>query len=96
MEEVKFGMEVNRLRVIRRWQVDNLVGKLLTHIDATFADPRQCKAQKDVVRQLTYNWFFDATLDALHEDRVAEVVDKALDAEFESANLPPQAIRSHT
>jgi hypothetical protein len=82
MDEVKFGMEVNRLRVIRRWQVDNLVGKLLTHLDATFADPRQCKAQKDIVRQLTYNWFSDSTIEGMHEDQVREIVDNSLEAAF--------------
>lgn len=33
-----------------------LVGKLLTYIDATYADPEQRKAHKDIVKELVYNY----------------------------------------
>src|SRR5438445_7784606 len=35
---------------------NHLVGKLLTLTDATFSDPEQRKAFKDVLRQIAYDW----------------------------------------
>lgn len=42
--------------VIKHTDIDHIVGKLLTHIDATFADQDQRKAQKDVVKNIVYPW----------------------------------------
>lgn len=36
--------------------VQNLVGKLLTYIDATYSDHEQRKAHKDIVRNTVYEW----------------------------------------
>lgn len=36
-----------------------LVGKLLTHVDATFTDPEQRKAHKDITKDLIYGYFND-------------------------------------
>ena len=36
--------------------VSELEGKLLTHIDATFSDVQQRKAQKDIIRQMVWDW----------------------------------------
>lgn len=33
-----------------------LVGKLLTYIDATYTDPEQRKAHKDIVKELVYGY----------------------------------------
>lgn len=33
-----------------------LVGKLLTYVDATYADPEQRKAHKDIVKELVYGY----------------------------------------
>lgn len=37
----------------------NLVGKLLTYIDATFTDVEQRKAHKDIVKGIVYGWAQD-------------------------------------
>lgn len=34
-----------------------LEGKILTIIDATFSDPQQRKAQKDVFRDILWDWY---------------------------------------
>lgn len=47
----------NALRVIRKWQVQDLVGQLLTYVDATYSDKEQRQAQKDLVRHHVYTWF---------------------------------------
>lgn len=36
--------------------VENLLGKILTYVDATYSDPQQRKAQKDLARQTVYDW----------------------------------------
>ncbi len=81
--EVNYGMERNRLRVLRRWQVDTLVGKLLTYIEATFNDPQQRKAHKDIVKQLVYNWFMDTKIDGIGDDELERLISKTLDNYFE-------------
>lgn len=43
-------------------EVYNLKGRLLTIIDATFTDPQQRKAQKDVVWQALQAWMSDVVL----------------------------------
>ncbi len=37
--------------------IDNLVGKLLTYVDATFTDVEQRKAHKDILRSSLWDWF---------------------------------------
>ncbi len=79
--EVNYGVDRNRPRIIRRWQLDNLVGRLLTYIDATYSDQQQRKAHKDIVKQAAYNWFMDASYDFLAdgtsvEDAVNELYEK--------------------
>ncbi len=39
--------------------VNQLVGQLLTYIDATFTDPEQRKAHKDIVKEKVHNWHND-------------------------------------
>lgn len=70
--EVLYGLDKNRPRVIRRWQLDNLVGKLLTYIEATYSDPQQRKAHKDIVKQSVYNWFMNAVTMGLGDDVLEE------------------------
>lgn len=41
----------------------NLKGRLLTVIDATFTDPQQRKAQKDVIWQALQHWMHDVIRD---------------------------------
>lgn len=38
-------------------EIYDLVGKLLTYIDATFIDQEQRKAQKTLVKHLVYGWY---------------------------------------
>lgn len=45
----------------------NLKGRLLTLIDATFTDPQQRKAQKDVIWQALQHWMHDIERAAGHE-----------------------------
>lgn len=47
-------------------QTGNLVGRLLTLVDATFTDLEQRKAFKDMVSQTVYRWNSD------NEDRVVQ------------------------
>lgn len=44
--------------------MNNLSGKLMTIIDASFSDKEQRKAMKDVISQSTWGWFHDR-LDSL-------------------------------
>ena len=44
------------------WEYEDeqrLVGKLLTYIDATYTDPEQRKAHKDIVKDLVYGYCQD-------------------------------------
>lgn len=43
--------------VIRFERINDLVGKLLTQVDAVFSDPKQRKAMKDLFRQIAWNWY---------------------------------------
>jgi len=45
-------------------EFDNLVGRLLTLADATFTDPIQRKAFKDLLRQHVKEWVTDCIMDA--------------------------------
>lgn len=49
------GGDVNTMMLEYRDEQD-LLGKLLTYIDATYTDPEQRKAHKDIVRQVVNNW----------------------------------------
>lgn len=42
--------------ILEHHDVSNLVGQLLTYIDATFTDPEQRKAHKDIVKEKVYSW----------------------------------------
>lgn len=78
-DEVEYGLEKNRLRVVRRWQLDNLVGRLLTYIDATYTDPAQRRAHKDIVKQSVYNWFVDVGNMGFGDSRLEAIVTNAID-----------------
>lgn len=39
--------------------VENLVGKLLTYVDATFSDKKQREAHKDLIKQAVWSWYTD-------------------------------------
>lgn len=49
------GGDVNA-PILEYRDVDYLVGKLLTYVDATFTDQEQRKAHKDIVRQMVSDW----------------------------------------
>lgn len=48
-------------------EFDNLVGRLLTLADATFTDPTQRKAFKDLIRQHIKEWVQDIMLEAARD-----------------------------
>lgn len=60
-------------------EIYNLKGRLLTLVDATFTDPEQRKAQKDMVWQTLRGWFEDVqhegTWHAEHETTEAIAVE---------------------
>jgi len=39
-------------------ELDNLVGQLLTYIDATYTDIEQRKAHKSIVKNLCRDWYY--------------------------------------
>jgi hypothetical protein len=43
--------------VIRYERINTLVGKLLTVIDATIVDKEQRQAQKDLFKQIAWDWY---------------------------------------
>src|SRR5688572_6402906 len=49
------GGDINAC-ILRHRDVSDLVGKLLTYVDATFTDAEQRKAHKDIVKGLVYDW----------------------------------------
>lgn len=55
----KVSFDTHADAVILREDTNDLVGKLLTYVDATFTDPKQREAQKSIVKQTVYNWFYD-------------------------------------
>lgn len=61
----------------------NLKGRLLTLIDATFTDPEQRKAQKDVVWHTLRDW-----MDGIIETGGSDV--EELRAEFKASQEPAQ------
>ena len=54
-------------------QVGNLEGQWLTLVDATFSDPQQRKAMKDIVRKMIWDWDIEI-LDELCPDRTIKAV----------------------
>lgn len=56
-EPVKPGKELEHwLRADLTALVGNLEGQWLTIVDATFSDPQQRKAMKDIVRKMIWDW----------------------------------------
>lgn len=49
------GGDVNTM-FLEYTDTQNLMGKLLTYIDATYTDQEQRKAHKDIVRQVVNDW----------------------------------------
>ncbi len=50
------GYVINQVFTVEsHYLYDNLVVKLLTYIEATFTDPEQRKAHKDIVKQIVYD-----------------------------------------
>lgn len=43
--------------VIDGSEIDSLVGKLLTYVDATYNDSEQRTAHKNLIRQTVWSWF---------------------------------------
>jgi len=67
--------------------IATLEGQLLTLVDATLSDPRQCKAFKDVLRQILWRQWVDM-LDKCNDPAFTDVTVKAygfLDGRSEAA-----------
>jgi hypothetical protein len=77
------GRDENELRVIRKWRVRDLVGKLLTYVEATYTDKTQREAQKDIVRTLVYAWFEQECRWPDIQDEVEKLIEKRM-----SSTLP--------
>ena len=56
-------------------EVYNLKGRLLTLVDATFTDPQQRKAHKDMVWDTLRRWIEDVERDAKSEVRAKSDID---------------------
>ncbi len=58
MPEIQNAIQIGDRRspVVQPNEMNGLVGKLLTLTDATFTDTVQRKAQKDVLRELLWDW----------------------------------------
>lgn len=54
--------------------VGNLEGQWLTLVDATFSDPQQRKAMKDLVRRMIWDWDIQI-IDRICPDRNVTTVD---------------------
>lgn len=54
-DSATIGGDYNAMLLEYRDEQD-LLGKLLTYIDATYTDQEQRKAHKDIVRQIVNNW----------------------------------------
>lgn len=64
--EAKEGLN-RELYGVNWTEFDNLVGRLLTLADATFTDPAQRKAFKDLIRQHVKEWVQDIMLEAARD-----------------------------
>jgi hypothetical protein len=58
--EVRYGISYEELYTLK--------GRLLTLIDATFSEPKQCKAQKDLVWQTLKSWMEGIALGAENDE----------------------------
>ena len=52
--------ETNESRVVRQWQVSELQGTLLTHIESLGLQERQEKAIKSMVKRDLWDWYYRA------------------------------------
>ena len=43
--------------IIHMQSINNLVGKLMTQVEASTPDPEQRKASKDIFRQIAWEWY---------------------------------------
>jgi hypothetical protein len=50
---------------INQWQMDNLVGRVLTHIEAMNLPENVLKANKDLVKQSLWGWYGDVQENSL-------------------------------
>lgn len=66
--------------IVERRDINALVGQLLTYVDATFSDPEQRKAHKDIIKQIVYqshlDWQYRATEYIKSAQNVASNEDK--------------------
>jgi len=44
------------IHILEHSDGQKLLGRLLTYVDATFTDPEQRKAHKDIIRDIYYDW----------------------------------------
>jgi hypothetical protein len=77
--------EQNTLRVIRKWQIRDLVGRLLTYVEATYTDRTQREAQKDIIRSIVYPWFEQEC----KWDEITEKVDKFITEQLSDESTLP-------
>lgn len=60
-KNIDFNGDINS-SILEYHDESDLIGKLLTYVDATFTDQEQRKAHKDIVRQIVQNWRQDISL----------------------------------
>ncbi len=53
--------------VHRSWAIGNLEGQILTFIDASFTDPVQRKAIKDLISPAIWRWASDSDMSSYYE-----------------------------
>ncbi len=53
--------------VHRSWAIGNLEGQILTFIDASFADPVQRKAIKNLISPVIWRWASDSDMSSYYE-----------------------------
>lgn len=63
------------------WEIRVLLGEILTAIDAAVADPRQCKATKDVVKIFCRSFVHRMRQEAYGINRIIEGEDPEIAAE---------------
>ena len=61
--------------VHRSWAIGNLEGQILTFIDASFADPVQRKAIKDLISPAIWRWAMDSDMSSYYELKAKNVGD---------------------
>lgn len=54
-KEPTVGSDINTT-ILEYRDDSNLLGQLLTYVDATYTDQEQRKAHKDIVKQIVYGW----------------------------------------